>query len=204
MSAPIFGSFGRIGTALLAALAVCILPVGDCTRPVPVWAPIQVFVGRSGFVRAQTPDTAITVSFRPPHGNGNCRFRSAPTRARLPFRSGRSTNRGTAITVSFRPPHGNGNCRFVQAPTRARLPFRFQAREPTGARPSRFVQAQAPTGARPSRFARAQAPTGARQSRSVQAQAPTRARQTRFIQAQVLNTSAQNLNWRRNLNRRMQ
>ena len=148
----------------------------DRTRPV-VWAPIQVFVGQSGFARAQTrtrqlpfrsgphTGTAIIVSFRHPQGHGN-RFvqAQAPTGARQsPFRSGPHT--GTAITVSFRHPQGHGN---------------------------RFVQAQAPTGARPSRSARAQAPTGARQSHFVQAQAPSRARQPRFVQAQVSTQARKN------------
>jgi lipoprotein-anchoring transpeptidase ErfK/SrfK len=113
MSAPILGrvDVGRIGTALLAALAVCILPVGT--------AHAQLF----GPQYRSSWDSQV--SFGHQHGHGNYHSVQAPTRERqLPFRSG--THKGTA-TVSFRHKHqpGHGNHRFVQAPTRERqLPFR--------------------------------------------------------------------------------
>ena len=151
MSAPILGrvDVGRIGTALLAALAVCILPVG--TAHAQLFGPqyrsswdSQVSFGhehghgnyhsvqaptreRQLPFRSSTHKGTATVSFRHKHqpGHGNHRFVQAPTRERqLPFRSG--THKGTA-TVSFRHKHqpGHGNHRFVQAPTRERqLPFR--------------------------------------------------------------------------------
>jgi hypothetical protein len=138
MYAPILGrvDVGRIGTALLAALAVCILPVGT--------AHAQLF----GPQYRSSWDNQV--SFGHKHGHGNYHSVQAPTRERqLPFRSG--THKGTA-TVSFRHKHqpGHGNHRFVQA------------QAPTGARQSRFVQAQAPTGARQSRFVQAQVSTQAR------------------------------------------
>ena len=111
MSAPIFGSFGRIGTALLAALAVCILPVGT--------AHAQFLFGPQ-----YSSSWGNQVSFGHKHGHGN--YHSVQTRARQsPFRSG--TRKGTATTVSFRHKQQprRSNHRFVQAPTRERqLPFR--------------------------------------------------------------------------------
>jgi lipoprotein-anchoring transpeptidase ErfK/SrfK len=118
MSAPIFGSFGRIGTALLAALTVCILPVGNAHAQFLFGPPYSSSWGNQ-------------VSFGHKHGHGN--YHSVQTRARQsPFRSG--ARKGTAITVSFRHKHqpGLGNHRFVQAPTRARQsPFRSGARKGT-------------------------------------------------------------------------
>jgi lipoprotein-anchoring transpeptidase ErfK/SrfK len=118
MSAPIFGSFGRIGTALLAALTVCILPVGNAHAQFLFGPPYSSSWGNQ-------------VSFGHNHGDGN--HHSVQTRARQsPFRSG--ARKGTAITVSFRHKHrpGLGNHRFVQAPTRARQsPFRSGARKGT-------------------------------------------------------------------------
>jgi lipoprotein-anchoring transpeptidase ErfK/SrfK len=111
MSAPIFGSFGRIGTALLAALAVCILPVGT--------AHAQFLFGPQ-----YSSSWGNQVSFGHKHGHGS--YHSVQTRARQsPFRSG--TRKGTATTVSFRHKHqpGLGNHRFVQAPTRARTTVSF-------------------------------------------------------------------------------
>ena len=111
MSAPIFGSFGRIGTALLAALAVCILPVGT--------AHAQFLFGPQ-----YSSSWGNQVSFGHKHGHGN--YHSVQTRARQsPFRSG--ARKGTATTVSFRHKQQprRSNHRFVQAPTRERqLPFR--------------------------------------------------------------------------------
>ena len=89
MSAPIFGSFGRIGTALLAALAVCILPVGTAHAQFLFGPPYSSSWGNQ-------------VSFGHKHGHGN--YHSVQTRARQsPFRSG--TRKGTVITVSFRHKH---------------------------------------------------------------------------------------------------
>ena len=111
MSAPIFGSFGRIGTALLAALTVCILPVGNAHA-------------QSLFGPPYSSSWGNQVSFGHKHGHGS--YHSVQTRARQsPFRSG--TRKGTATTVSFRHKHqpGLGNHRFVQAPTRARTTVSF-------------------------------------------------------------------------------
>ena len=111
MSAPIFGSFGRIGTALLAALTVCILPVGNAHAQFLFGPPYSSSWGNQ-------------VSFGHKHGHGS--YHSVQTRARQsPFRSG--TRKGTATTVSFRHKHqpGLGNHRFVQAPTRARTTVSF-------------------------------------------------------------------------------
>ena len=89
MSAPIFGSFGRIGTALLAALAVCILPVGT--------AHAQFLFGPQ-----YSSSWGNQVSFGHKRGHGN--YHSVQTPARQsPFRSG--TRKGTVITVSFRHKH---------------------------------------------------------------------------------------------------
>ena len=118
MSAPIFGSFGRIGIALLAALTVCILPVGNAHAQFLFGPPYSSSWGNQ-------------VSFGHKHGHGS--YHSVQTRARQsPFRSG--TRKGTATTVSFRHKHqpGLGNHRFVQAPTRARqLSFRSGTRKGT-------------------------------------------------------------------------
>ena len=183
MSAPILGrvDVGRIGTALLAALAVCILPVGT--------AHAQLF----GPQYRSSWDNQV--SFGHKHGHGNYHSVQAPTRERqLPFRSG--THKGTA-TVSFRHKHqpGHGNHRFVQAPTRERqLPFRSGTHKGTATVSFRhkhqpghghLVSSDTSTNRARISFRRAQAPTGARQSHFVQAQAPTRARQPRFVQAQV-------------------
>ena len=105
MSAPIFGSFGRIGTALLAALAVCILPVGTAHAQFLFGPPYSSSWGNQ-------------VSFGHKHGHGN--YHSVQTRARQsPFRSG--TRKGTVITVSFRhkqrPEHNNlGSFRYKRRP----------------------------------------------------------------------------------------
>ena len=113
MSAPILGrvDVGRIGTALLVALAVCILPVGT--------AHAQLF----GPQYRSSWDSQVSLGHK--RGHGNYHSVQAPTRERqLSFRSG--THKGTA-TVSFRHKHqpGHGNHRFVQAPIRERqLPFR--------------------------------------------------------------------------------
>ena len=99
MSAPILGrvDVGRIGTALLAALAVCILPVGT--------AHAQLF----GPQYRSSWDSQV--SFGHKHGHGNYHSVQAPTRERqLPFRSG--THKGTA-TVSFRHKHQPGHGHLV-------------------------------------------------------------------------------------------
>ena len=98
MSAPILGrvDVGRIGTALLAALAVCILPVGT--------AHAQLF----GPQYRSSWDNQV--SFGHKHGHGNHRFVQAPIRERQPFRSG--THKGTA-TVSFRHKHQAGHGHLV-------------------------------------------------------------------------------------------
>jgi lipoprotein-anchoring transpeptidase ErfK/SrfK len=89
MSAPIFGSFGRIGTALLAALAVCILPVRT--------AHAQFLFGPQ-----YSSSWGNQVSFGHKRGHGN--YHSVQTPARQSqFRSG--TRKGTVITVSFRHKH---------------------------------------------------------------------------------------------------
>jgi lipoprotein-anchoring transpeptidase ErfK/SrfK len=89
MSAPIFGSFGRIGTALLAALAVCILPVRT--------AQAQFLFGPQ-----YSSSWGNQVSFGHKRGHGN--YHSVQTPARQSqFRSG--TRKGTVITVSFRHKH---------------------------------------------------------------------------------------------------
>ena len=160
--------FGRIGTALLAALAVCILPVGTAHAQFlfgpqysSSWGNQVSFGHKHGHGNYH--------SVQPPHGNGNYRFVQAPARARQPpFRSGTSTNRGTAITVSFRPPHGNGNYRFVQAPTRARLPFR------SGTSTNRGTAISFRSG------------TSTNRSTAIS-----------FRSGTSINTSTQNLNWRR-------
>ena len=167
MSAPILGrvDVGRIGTALLVALAVCILPVGT--------AHAQFLFGpqyRSSW--------DSQVSFGHKHGHGNYHSVQAPTRERqLSFRSG--THKGTA-TVSFRHKHqpGHGNHRFVQAPIRERqLPFRSGTHKGTATVSFRHKH---------------QPGHGHLRHGFVQAQAPSRARQPRFVQAQVSTQARKN------------
>src|SRR4029077_9707288 len=89
MSAPILGrvDVGRIGTALLAALAVCILPVG--TAHAQLFGPQYRSSWDSQVSFGHEHGHGNYHSVQAPHGNGNYRFIQAPTRERqLPFRSG--------------------------------------------------------------------------------------------------------------------
>ena len=118
MSGPILGrvDVGRIGTALLAALAVCILPVG--TAHAQLFGPQYRSSWDSQVWFGHEHGHGNYHSVQAPHGNGNYRFIQAPTRERqLPFRSGKKrerqlpfrsgTHKGTA-TVSFRHKHQPG------------------------------------------------------------------------------------------------